>query len=71
MIALAALAATVLGLGMLAASALALRHRRTIRQPAFRPFPLDPAARRLADAEAHPDEPETTEFPIVQEQSRR
>jgi len=68
-IALAALAATVLGLGMLAASALALRHRRVIRQPVFRPFPLDPAARRLADAETHPEDDDTTEFPIVQEQS--
>jgi len=67
LIALAALAATVLGLGTLAASALALRHRRTIHQPVFPPFPLDPAARRLADADTHPEDPDTTEFPIVQE----
>ena len=66
LIALSALAATVLGLGMVAASALALRHRRTVRQPAFPPFPLDPAARRLHDAETHPEDYDTTEMPAVE-----
>lgn len=67
LIALAALAATVLGLGTVAASALALRQRRVAHQPVFRAYPLDPAARRLYDAETHPDEPDTTELPTVQE----
>lgn len=67
LIALTALVATVLGLSMLASSVLALRHRRTIRQPVFSTFPLDPAARRLTDAETHPDDPDTTELPTITE----
>lgn len=65
LIAVAAVAATVLGLGMVAASALALRQRRVVRQPEFPPFPLDPAARRLHDADTHPDDPDTIELPIA------
>lgn len=67
LIAVCALAATVLGLGTVAVSALAWRHHRTAHQPAFPPYPIDPAARRLHDAETHPEDLDTQELPIVQE----